>query len=153
MIAIENVRLFKELDERTKELTRSVGELKALGEVGQAVSSSLDLETVLKDRLPRGPSDGHRRRSDLRIRRASEEFHLRATDQMEEELSTRCEQSIRLGEGAGPGGDDSCAGADPRHPGRTRIRAARVRQLLKRFGYPSLAGGAVASRAADHGRI
>ena len=27
VIAIENVRLFKELDERTKELTRSVGEL------------------------------------------------------------------------------------------------------------------------------
>ena len=47
VIAIENVRLFKELDERTNELTRSVGELKALGEVGQAVSSTLDLETVL----------------------------------------------------------------------------------------------------------
>ena len=47
VIAIENVRLFKELDERTSELTRSVGELKALGEVGQAVSSTLDLETVL----------------------------------------------------------------------------------------------------------
>ena len=29
VIAIENVRLFKELDERTNELTRSVGELKA----------------------------------------------------------------------------------------------------------------------------
>ena len=41
VIAIENVRLFKELDERTNELTRSVGELKALGEVGQAVSSTL----------------------------------------------------------------------------------------------------------------
>src|SRR5262249_59456471 len=38
VIAIENVRLFKELDERTNELTRSVGELQALGEVGQAVS-------------------------------------------------------------------------------------------------------------------
>src|SRR5262245_55650104 len=47
VIAIENVRLFKELDARTSELTRSVGELKALGEVGQAVSSTLDLETVL----------------------------------------------------------------------------------------------------------
>ncbi|MGB7948786.1 MAG: GAF domain-containing protein [Candidatus Binatia bacterium] len=47
VIAIENVRLFKELDERTNELTRSVGELKALGEVGQVVSSTLDLETVL----------------------------------------------------------------------------------------------------------
>src|SRR5262249_55300437 len=47
VIAIENVRLFQELQVRTQELGRSVGELKALGEVGQAVSSTLDLETVL----------------------------------------------------------------------------------------------------------
>ena len=47
VIAIENVRLFQELQARTRELARSVGELKALGEVGQAVSSTLDLQTVL----------------------------------------------------------------------------------------------------------
>ncbi len=47
VIAIENVRLFKELEARTHDLTRSVGELRALGEVGRAVSSTLDLETVL----------------------------------------------------------------------------------------------------------
>jgi signal transduction histidine kinase len=47
VIAIENVRLFKELQARTAQLTRSVEELRALGEVGQAVSSTLDLETVL----------------------------------------------------------------------------------------------------------
>jgi signal transduction histidine kinase len=47
VMAIENVRLFTELQARTQELTRSVGQLTALGEVGQAVSSSLDLETVL----------------------------------------------------------------------------------------------------------
>src|SRR4030095_881490 len=45
VIAIENVRLFKELEARTQELTRSVGELRALGEVGQAISSTLDLQT------------------------------------------------------------------------------------------------------------
>src|SRR4029450_6591973 len=39
VIAIENVRLFQELEARTSELARSVGELKALGEVSQAVSS------------------------------------------------------------------------------------------------------------------
>jgi signal transduction histidine kinase len=48
VIAIENVRLFNELRARTAELTRSVGELTALGEVGRALSSTLDLETVLK---------------------------------------------------------------------------------------------------------
>jgi two-component system, NtrC family, sensor kinase len=47
VIAIENVRLLQELQARTSELARSVEELKALGEVGQAVSSTLDLETVL----------------------------------------------------------------------------------------------------------
>jgi two-component system, NtrC family, sensor kinase len=47
VIAIENVRLFKELEARTQELTRSVGELRALSEVGQAISSTLDLPAVL----------------------------------------------------------------------------------------------------------
>src|SRR5262249_7131002 len=47
VIAIENVRLFKELEARTQELTRSVGELQALSEVGQAISSTLDLQAVL----------------------------------------------------------------------------------------------------------
>jgi signal transduction histidine kinase len=39
--------LFKELEARTAELTRSVGELTALGEISQVLSSTLDLETVL----------------------------------------------------------------------------------------------------------
>ncbi len=47
VIAIENVRVFQELEARTEALTRSVEEMRALGEVGQAVSSTLDLETVL----------------------------------------------------------------------------------------------------------
>jgi signal transduction histidine kinase/putative methionine-R-sulfoxide reductase with GAF domain len=47
VIAIENVRLFTELQARTQQLTRSVDQLTALGEVGRAVSSTLDLETVL----------------------------------------------------------------------------------------------------------
>jgi signal transduction histidine kinase len=47
VIAIENVRLFTELQARTAALTRSVDQLTALGEVGRAVNSTLDLETVL----------------------------------------------------------------------------------------------------------
>src|SRR5262249_18951401 len=47
VIAVENVQLFNELQDRTAALTRSVGQLTALGEVGQAVSSSLELSTVL----------------------------------------------------------------------------------------------------------
>src|SRR5262249_27196193 len=47
VIAIENARLFQALQDRTAELSRSVAELHALGEVSQAVSSSLDLQEVL----------------------------------------------------------------------------------------------------------
>ena len=48
VIAIENVRLLSELQARTAELTRSVDELTALGDVGRVLSSTLDLETVLQ---------------------------------------------------------------------------------------------------------
>jgi signal transduction histidine kinase len=48
VIAIENVRLFEEVQARTRELARSVAELRALGEVSRAVSSTLKLETVLE---------------------------------------------------------------------------------------------------------
>src|SRR5262249_19218632 len=88
VIAIENVRLFKELDERTNELTRSVGELKALGEVGQTVSSTLDLETVLtrivSHAVQLSGTDGG---AIYEYDEQSEEFLLRATDHMEEELT------------------------------------------------------------------
>jgi GAF domain-containing protein len=47
VIAIDNVRLFQALADRTHELARSVGELRALGEIGQAVNSTLEPETVL----------------------------------------------------------------------------------------------------------
>ena len=47
VIAIENVRLFDEVQARTGELSQSVDELRALGEVSQAVNSTVDLETVL----------------------------------------------------------------------------------------------------------
>ena len=48
VIAINNVQLFEEVQARTMELARSVNELEALGEVGRAVSSTLDLEQVLE---------------------------------------------------------------------------------------------------------
>ncbi len=49
VIAIENVRLFKEIQERTRELELSLEEVRALSEVSRAVSSSLDLGQVLHE--------------------------------------------------------------------------------------------------------
>jgi signal transduction histidine kinase len=47
VIAIENVRLFQTVESRSRALAQSVAELEALADVAQAVSSTLDLETVL----------------------------------------------------------------------------------------------------------
>ena len=53
VIAIENARLFGELRTRTTELGRSVDELMLLSEIGQAVSSTLELRSVLSTILTR----------------------------------------------------------------------------------------------------
>ena len=47
VIAIENVRLFQEIQERTRELQLSLEEVGALSDVSRAVSSSLNLQQVL----------------------------------------------------------------------------------------------------------
>jgi signal transduction histidine kinase len=102
VIAIENVRLFQELEARTRELARSVGELKALGEVGQAVSSTLDLETVLATIVARAVQlSGTDCGVIYEYDEAWQEFHLRASHRMEEEMVEAIRATpIRLGEGA-----------------------------------------------------
>ena len=87
VIAIENTRLLNELRQRTDDLGRSVDELRALGEVSQAVNSTLDLETVLYTIVAKaaqlsGTEAGAIYVFDDRQR----EFHLRATYGMDQEL-------------------------------------------------------------------
>src|SRR5436309_12241126 len=102
VIAIENVRLFQELEARTGELAQSVGELKALGEVGQAVSSTLDLQTVLSAIVGHavqlsGTSGGVIYEFD----EAVQEFHLRASFRMEGEIVQALQVTpVRPGQGA-----------------------------------------------------
>jgi PAS domain S-box-containing protein len=102
VIAIENVRLFKELNTRTLQLTRSVGELKALGEVGQAVSSTLDLNTVLSTIVSRATHlTGMDGGSIWEYDEAREEFHLHATDRLPQGLVDAMRATpIKRGEGA-----------------------------------------------------
>ena len=102
VIAIENVRLFQELQTRTGELARSVGELKALGEVSRAVSSTLDLETVLtsivSNAVQLSGTDGG---AVYEFDEESQEFHLRATHRLDERLIEALRANPpRLGEGA-----------------------------------------------------
>jgi GAF domain-containing protein len=141
VIAIENVRLFQELEERTRELARSVDELQALGEVGQAVSSTLDLQTVLSTIVGRavqlsGTDCGIIYEYDEPTR----EFHLRASYQMEEELVKAYQATpLHLGEGA------TGRAAETRTP--TQVGDLRqeqefatrgMRPILTRLGYQSL---------------
>ena len=68
VIAIENVRLFDEVQARTRELTQSVEELRALGDVTQAVNSTLDLQTVLDTIVAKATQlSGTEARRDLRV--------------------------------------------------------------------------------------
>jgi GAF domain-containing protein len=103
VIAIENVRLFKELEARTEDLTRSVGELRALGEVGQAVSSTLDLETVLSTIASRASQlAGTDTCTVYEYDEAREEFHLRATHNVDERvLELTRVRPMRKGQGVG----------------------------------------------------
>ena len=101
-IAIENARLLTELQARTAQLTRSVDELKALGEVGQALSSTLDLETVLHTIVSRANQlAGTDSCSMYEYDEEKAEFHLLASDKLAEEVVAVARRSpIRRGEGA-----------------------------------------------------
>ena len=102
MIAIENVRLFKELEARTRDLTRSVGELQALGEVGRAISSTLDLKTVLSTIVARATQlSGTDAGVIYEYDEQREVFLPRATEHLEAEVvETMLATPVRKGEGA-----------------------------------------------------
>jgi GAF domain-containing protein len=86
-IAIENVRLLDALRQRTDELGRSVGELRALGEVSQAVNSTLDLETVLSTIVAKAVQlSGTDAGAIYVFDDLQREFRLRATYGMDQEL-------------------------------------------------------------------
>jgi len=102
VIAIQNVRLFKELQAQTEALTKSVGQLTALGEVGQAISSTLDLEKVLQTIVSRAVQltglDGG---SMYEYDEAAGEFTLQAAENIEAELEQAVrEVPVKKGEGA-----------------------------------------------------
>ena len=137
VIAIENVRLLQELQQRTRELVRSVSELKALGEVGQAVSSTLDLETVLtrivSHAVQLSGTDGG---AIYEYDEQSEEFLLRATDHMEEELiDALTANPPRLGDGVVGRAAFSREPIQIADIEDSRAYAPRMRALLARFGF------------------
>jgi GAF domain-containing protein len=87
VIAIENVRLFEEVQSRTRELSRSVEELRALGEVSQAVNSTLDLQTVLDTIVARAAQiSGTEAGAIYVLDELRREFQLSATSGMSDDM-------------------------------------------------------------------
>ena len=94
--------LEQKVEVRTQELARSVEELKALGEVSQAVSSTLDLQKVLATIVAHAADlSGAESGAIYEFNEPSEEFQLRATHRMSEELIQAIrEGGVKLGETA-----------------------------------------------------
>jgi signal transduction histidine kinase len=135
------VRLFKELEVSSSGLNRSVGELKALGEVGQAVSSTLDLPTVLSTILRHAVRLSQTSGGVIyEYNEASEELDLRASYRMEKELVEAYRVApLRIGQGA------TGRSAATRAPVQVidlliepEPGAMRICPILARLGYQSL---------------
>jgi len=87
VIAIENVRLFDEVQTRTRELSQSVEELRALSEVSQAINSTLDVEAVLTTIVAKAVQlSGTEAGTIYTFDESRQEFRLRATHGMDEEM-------------------------------------------------------------------
>jgi signal transduction histidine kinase len=141
VIAIENVRLFQELQERTRELLESVEEMKALSEVGQAVSSTLDLETVLETIVARAVGlSGTDCGVIYEYDESAQEFNLRASHNMEAEAVEALRAArIRAGEGAtGQAAINRAPVQIPDTFDQQERSTSRLRPLLNRLGYRSL---------------
>jgi signal transduction histidine kinase/putative methionine-R-sulfoxide reductase with GAF domain len=127
VIAIENVRLFKELEERTQELTRSVEELRALGEVGQAVSGSLDFQSVLASIVSHAVELSHTDAGTIyEFDETTQTFVPQANYGMTDELIETLRQT-HIGIGIGESGIGQAAAT------RTAVQIA---DLESRPGYP-----------------
>ena len=132
--------LERKVEERTRELSEALEKLRALGEVGRAVSSTLDLETVLTTIVSRANQlSGTDAGAIYEYDEETQEFYLRATQNLEEEFVELLRAtSIRKGEGV------TGQMAETREP--TQIPdilqegayQSRLRDPLIRLGYRAL---------------
>ncbi len=139
VIAIENARLLTELQARTQELTQSVDTLTALGEVGQAISSTLDLETVLRTIVARATQLADADAGVIyEYDEQREVFEPRATEHLEDDIvQALVATPVRKGQGA------TGRLAEVREPIQLPdVRAVSeqvpVREVLIRAGYRAL---------------
>jgi len=142
LIAVETVRLFQELQARTRDLGRSVEELRALGDISRAVSSTLDLDTVLNAIVGRAVELSSAQGGVIyEYDQIGQTFtQVRASHHVEDELSDLLRATpLRLGEGV------SGRAALLRVPVQVSdaldertYDVARIREVFERHGYRSL---------------
>jgi two-component system, NtrC family, sensor kinase len=137
VIAIENTRLLNELRTRTNELAQSIGELQALGEVSQAVNSTLDLETVLTTIVGRAVELSHTDAGAIYVfDEKGGEFRLHATYGMSETMIAAI-----TGQHIGLNDTNMGAAATQRKPIQVpdiRDQPSPVNEIVLREGYRSI---------------
>jgi GAF domain-containing protein len=137
VIAIENVRLFNEVQARTEDLAKSVEELKALGEVSQAVNSTLDLETVLSTIVAKAVQLSATEAGTIYVfDEALQQFELRSTYGMDEALIAAIrKRHIRIGD---PGIGQAAAKRAPVQILDVRNEPSELLEDLVRAGFRAL---------------
>jgi len=138
VIAIENTRLFEEVQTRTQELARSVSELQALGEVSHAVNSTLDLETVLSTIVAKAVQLSATEAGAIYVfSKLRQKFRLRATYGMSEEMIAEFgRQGVGLGESYI--GKATESGEAVQVPDLVSEPASPIRDLVLNAGYRAL---------------
>jgi signal transduction histidine kinase/CheY-like chemotaxis protein len=136
-----NRTLEQRVEDRTRKLSEALNDLRALNDVGQAVSSTLDLPTVLTTIVSHAVQlSGADAGAIYEYDEPTEEFYLRTSHRMEEEFVRALQDNpIRFGQGT------------VGHAAATRTPievadileeegsgATRLRPLLRRLGYRSL---------------
>ena len=131
-------RLYQEVQARTAELARSVGELEALGEVSKAVNSTLDLDTVLQTIVAKAVQLSDTDAGTIYVFSGTrQQFRLRATFGMNDELiAAMSDQAIGLNDlGIG---DAAGRCAPVQFPDLSAGTPSHVQKIVLDAGYRSI---------------
>ena len=137
VIAIENVRLFEEVQSRTRELSQSVEELSALGAVSQAINSTLDIEGVLTTIVAKAAQlSGTEAGTIYTFDESRQEFRLRATHGMDQAMIAAV-RDRRIGAGETAIGRAAAERASIQIPDVLK-ESSLVLDIIVRAGYRSV---------------
>jgi signal transduction histidine kinase len=133
VIAIENARLFDEVQARTRELSQSVEELRALGEVSQAVNADTVLTTIVAKAVQLSGTEAG---AIYTFDEARQEFWLRATHGADETVVAAIRER-RIGAGETVIGKAAAERAPIQVPD-VREETTLVFDIVVRAGYRAL---------------